>query len=64
MKNTGYDYQGKIFQKTMSPYIMRDPNRQSILGELEKSVYFLIEKVKYVKTFFNYTVPKDYKKLN
>lgn len=64
LKNTGYDYKGKIFQKSLSPYLMSDPNRSSILAEFEKTVYFLIEKTKYIKNFFNYTVGKNYKNLN
>lgn len=64
LKNTGWDYKGKIFQKSVSPYLMRDPIRQSILQEFEKTVYFLIEKAKYVRNFFNYTVDKNYKNLN
>lgn len=64
LKNTGLDYEGKIFRKSLSPYLMRDPNRESILQEFEKTVYFLIEKSKYVRNFFNYTVDKNYKNLN
>lgn len=64
LKNTGYDYEGKIFKKSLSPLIMADPTRASILNEYEKMVFFLIEKAKMVKTFYNYTVSKDYKKLN
>jgi len=64
LKNTGFQYEGKIFEKTMSPYLFNDPKRRDILLEYEKMVFFLIEKVKYIKTFFNYTVPKDYRNLN
>lgn len=64
LKNIGYDYKGKIFSKTMSPYLMRDPNRSDILQEFEKTIYFLIEKSKYIKNFLNYTVDKNYKNLN
>lgn len=64
LKNTGYDYKNKIFEKSLSPYILRDDNRKDILSRYEKIVYFLIEKAKYVKNFFNYTVDKNYKQLN
>lgn len=64
LKNTGYDYKNKIFEKSLSPYILRDDNRKDILSQYEKIVYFLIEKAKYVKNFFNYTVDKNYKQLN
>ena len=64
LKNTGYAYEGKIFEKTMSPLIFMDPNRRDILSAYEKIMFFLVEKVKAIKTFYNYTVPKDYKNLN
>jgi hypothetical protein len=64
LKNTGFDYQGKIFEKSISPYIMGEAKRREILNEFEKLIYFMIEKVKYIKTFYNYTVDKDYNRLN
>ncbi len=64
VKNTGFDYEGHIFEKTMSPYLFADPNRKDILFSYEKIIFFLIEKVKMIKTFYNFTVPKDYRNLN
>lgn len=64
VKNTGFDYEGHIFEKTMSPYLFADPNRRDILSSYEKIIFFLVEKVKMIKTFYNYTVPKDYRNLN
>jgi hypothetical protein len=64
LKNTGYKYKGKIFEKSMSPYLFNDPKRRDILNKFETIIYFLIEKTKYIKTFFNYTVDKNYKHLN
>ena len=63
-QNSGYKYEGKIFERTLSPYILMDDNRKGILSSYEKMIFFVIEKTKYIKTFFNYTVPKDYKGLN
>ena len=63
-QNKGFDYQGKIFQRTLSPFIMAEEKRAGILSSFETMIYFLIEKVKYIKTYYNYTVPKDYKNLN
>ena len=64
LRNTGYNYKGKIFEKTLSPLMFADPTRKDILNEYEKLIYFLVEKVKLIKTFYNYTVDKDYKHLN
>ena len=64
LKNTGFDYRGKLFRKSMSPLLFADPKRAEILDEYEKVMYFLVEKAKLIKTFYNYTVNKDYKNLN
>jgi hypothetical protein len=64
LKNTGFDYKDKIFEKSMSPLMFADPTRRSIIQEMEKMVYFMVEKVRTIKTFYNYTVDKDYNKLN
>jgi hypothetical protein len=64
LKNTGFDYKGRIFEKSMSPLMFADPTRRSIIQEMEKMVYFMVEKVRIIKTFYNYTVDKDYNKLN
>lgn len=64
LRDTGFDYKGRVFEKTMSPLMFADPIRKSILNEIEKMVYFMIEKVRLIKTYCNYTVDKDYNKLN
>lgn len=62
--NTGYDYKGNILQNSMSPYLFKNPVRAGILAQLENVIYFLVEKAKYIKTFYNYSVDKNYKDLN
>jgi hypothetical protein len=64
INNIGFNYKGKILRKTISPYIYADPERASIIDKFENWLYFLVEKVKVIKTFYNYTVPPDYKKIN
>lgn len=64
LKNTGFNYEGKIFEKSMSQYLFRDDNRRDILLNYEKLIHFLVQKVKMIKTFYNYTVPRDYKHIN
>ena len=64
INNLGFDYKGKILRKTVSPYIFSDPDRAEILDQFESWIYFLVEKVKLVKTYYNFTVKKDYKKIN
>jgi len=64
INNLGYNYEGKILKKTLSSYLFKDPSRSEILAKIDAILYFLVEKVKTIKTFYNYTVPKNYRKLN
>lgn len=60
--NVGFNYEGKIFEKTLSSVTLDgDNNRKSILKSLEKVVFNLVEKTKDIKNFFNYRVPKNNK---
>ena len=60
--NEGFNYEGKIFEKTLSNQVMQgDDNRIAILASIEKVVYQLFETTKYIKNYINYTVPKNNK---
>ena len=60
--NVGFDYEGKIFEKTLSNQVLQgDENRLSILASIERVVYQLFESTKYIKNYNNYTVRKDNK---
>ena len=60
--NKGFDYEGKIFEKTLSNQVINgDSNRVDILASIERVVYRLFESTKYIKNYINYTVPKNNK---
>lgn len=59
----GFDYKDKIMEKTLSNVIFRDPTKESILIEMQRIIFGLIESVKQIKNFFNYTVPKNNKRV-
>jgi hypothetical protein len=60
--NVGFEYEGEIFNKTLSnPVLGGDKNRMDILASVEKVVYNWFEATKYIKNYFNYTVPKNNK---
>ena len=60
--NVGFDYEGKIFEKTLSNRVLQgDKNRMDIIESMEKIVYQLFETTKYIKNYINYTVPKNNK---
>lgn len=60
--NVGFDYEGKIFEKTLSNQVLQgDSNRMDMLASIEKVIYKLFETTKYIKNYINYTVPKNNK---
>jgi hypothetical protein len=60
--NVGFEYENNIFKKTLSnPILGGDKNRMDILASIEKVVYYWFEATKYIKNYFNYTVPKNNK---
>lgn len=59
----GFDYKEVLFEKTLSNVIFRDPVKESILKEMQRIVFALIESVKQIKNFFNYTVPHNNKRV-
>lgn len=60
--NVGFEYEGKIFEKTLSNQVIAgDSNRIEILASIERVVYNLFETTKYIKNYINYTVPKNNK---
>ena len=63
-RNLGFDYKGQILKRTVSKHLFTDPDRAEIFSYIENILYFLVENVKTIKTFYNYTVPKNYRKLN
>ena len=60
--NTGFDYEGHIFEKSLSNLTYNgDNNRKTILASIEKVVFNLIESAKRIRNFRNYIVPKNNK---
>jgi hypothetical protein len=60
--NTGFNYEGRILEKTMSSITLGgDASRKNILESIEKVVFRLIETTKNIRNFVNYRVPKNNK---
>ena len=45
----GYDYRGHIYEKTVSPEILKNQNNKNILLSVDKMIVFLIDAVKQIK---------------
>ena len=54
---SGFNYKEQIFPRTLSNLIYANPQNIPILDKYQKVVFSLIETVKEIKNYFNYTVP-------
>ena len=59
----GFDYKNEIFPRTMSQIIFRDPRRTEILENMQRIIFAMIESVKQIRNFVNYTVPSNNKRV-
>lgn len=64
LKHLGYDYTQTLMQKTLSNYLFRNSKVAGFLEKLNNYMVQHVELVKYVRIYFNYTVPKNYKKID
>ena len=65
LKNTGYDYAPKLLKNSMSSYMFRNRHLSDFLtGYLNPIMVFYINRVKYLRIYFNFAVPKWYQKIN
>lgn len=55
-KNTGYDYEGKIFLNSLSSYIYFNKSIQPFLLKLENFFHFSINEIGRIKKLYNYTL--------
>jgi len=62
--NEGFDYSNVLMQKTLSNYLFRNENISGFITYINDIMVNLIESVKIVRVFQNFTVNKNYKKIN
>lgn len=62
--NKGFDYHGRLFEKTMSSFLFREEKRSSILAKVEEVFFELIERVKGIKIHFDYSRKKNDRNFN
>ncbi len=64
IKHKGFNYKGRLFEKTMSPLILKEEKRAAILEKMEDVMYHLIESVKDIKLHFSYSRKKGSRDFN
>jgi hypothetical protein len=65
LKNLGYDYSDTLLKRSMSNYMFRNPNLSTFLQDyLNPIMVFFLNRVKFLRIYYNYGVPKDYEKIN
>lgn len=60
---TGFDYKDVILKRSMSNVFFRDPVKDAILATFNRVIFGVIESVKEIKNYFNYTVPRNNKRV-
>lgn len=65
LKNLGYDYSENFMSRMLSSYMFRNERLNTfITNHLGPIMVFFINKVKYLRIYYNFAVPKDYEKIN
>lgn len=59
----GFNYKNQIFERSLSNVMFRDPQKIAILNNMQRVVFALVESVKQIRNFFNYTVPFNNKRV-
>ena len=65
LKNQGNDYNENLMRNSFSNYMFRNERLGTFIDSYLKPIMtFWINKVKYLRIYYNFGVPKDYKKIN
>ena len=64
VKHAGFDFRGKVLQRSLSALLYSEPKRAAILDSFEPILAFLIDSIKHVRKFRNYHIPKFYRDFN
>jgi len=65
IKNLGNDYNSNLLRNSLSGYMFRNPKlREFLENHLQPIMTFYINRVKFLRIYFNFAVPKDYDKIN
>jgi len=60
----GFDYRGKLYEKSVSSLVLADEKRKSIVSKMDELMVFLVDSVKNIKKTFNYAVQRNSRDIN
>ena len=60
----GFDYHGKVFEKTLSPVIFGNRVNKAILSRIEPMVTYLVDAIKQIRLQYMFSLDKNSKDLN
>lgn len=64
VRYVGYDYSKTLMKKSLSNYLFQNEHLSGFIEHINAFMVKMVDNVKYIRNFFNYAVPKDYKKIN
>jgi len=65
LKYTGYDYTESLMKNSLSNYMFRNERLSTFINNhINRLMVFYLNRVKYLRIFFNYAVDKDYQNIN
>jgi hypothetical protein len=62
--NLGFDYHGRVYEKTVSPVILKNRNNKAILSHIEPIITYLIDAVKQIKLQYMFSLDKNDTRVN
>lgn len=62
--NLGYDYHGHVYEKTISPVILRNKNNKAILSRIEPLIEYAIDAVKQIRLQYMFSLDKNDTRVN
>lgn len=63
-KNSGFDYETNLYNKTMSPVMFKNTTLRKFLDKLKQLNIVMIDSVLIVRNFYDFNVDKYYDKHN
>lgn len=60
----GYDYSETLLSRSLSQYLYQNEKVAGFLKHLNKFMVEMVDNVKYIRNYFNYAVPKNYRRIN